>query len=74
MAGTGAEHAPLTILQSHGRQDPILMYPQATALRDLLADAGHNVEFVPFDGYHEIPPVVIHRLADMLATLSIAPS
>jgi phospholipase/carboxylesterase len=60
------KHSPLAILQSHGRQDQILMYPQATALRDLLADARHEVEFVPFDGYHEIPPVVIHRLAAML--------
>ena len=57
---------PLAVLQSHGRQDPILMYPQATALRDLLTEAGHKVEFVPFDGYHEIPPVVIHRLAELL--------
>jgi phospholipase/carboxylesterase len=65
------QHAPLTILQSHGRQDSILMYPQATALRDLLADAGHNIEFVPFDGYHEIPTVVIQRLADMLASRSV---
>ena len=44
----------------------MLMYPQATALRDLLTDSGHAVEFVPFDGYHEIPPVVIHRLGDLL--------
>jgi phospholipase/carboxylesterase len=61
-----AKRPPLAVLQSHGRQDPILMYPQATALRNLLADAGHEVEFVPFDGYHEIPPAVIHRLADLL--------
>lgn len=60
---------PLEVLQSHGRQDPILMYPQATALRDLLTAAGHKVEFVPFDGYHEIPPVVIHRLAELLEKL-----
>jgi phospholipase/carboxylesterase len=57
---------PLTVLQSHGRQDPILKFQQATALRDLLAGAGHAVEFVPFDGYHEIPPMVIHRLAALL--------
>ncbi len=60
------ERPQLSVLQCHGRQDPILMYPQATALRDLLVDAGHAVEFVPFDGYHEIPPVVIHHLADLL--------
>ncbi len=64
-----ARHAPLTVLQSHGRQDQLLMYPQATALKDLLADAGHHVEFVPHDGGHEIPPVVIHRLAELLDRL-----
>ena len=64
-----AARSPLTVLQSHGRQDPILMYPQATALKDLLVDAGHGVEFVPFEGQHEIPPVVIHRMAELLDRL-----
>jgi phospholipase/carboxylesterase len=64
-----AGRSPLAVLQSHGRQDPILMYPQATALKDLLADAGHRVEFIPFEGQHEIPPVVIHRLAELLDRL-----
>jgi phospholipase/carboxylesterase len=60
------KHSPLPILQSHGRQDQILMYPQATALKELLADAGHSVEFVAFEGGHEIPPAVVHRLAELL--------
>ncbi len=64
-----SKHPPLTILQSHGRQDQLLMYPQATALKDLLVDAGHDVDFVAFDGGHEIPPVVIHRLAELLERL-----
>ena len=64
-----SKHPPLTILQSHGRQDQLLMYPQATALKDLLADAGHDVEFVPHDGGHEIPPVVVHRLGGLLDRL-----
>lgn len=64
-----SKRGPLTILQSHGRQDPILMFPQATALRDLLVDAGHQVEFIAFDGYHEIQPVVIHRMTALLERL-----
>jgi phospholipase/carboxylesterase len=64
-----AARSPLSVLQSHGRQDPILMYPQATALKELLADAGHEVQFVPFEGQHEIPPVVIHQLAELLDRL-----
>jgi len=62
-----AKHPPLAVLQTHGRQDQLLMYPQATALKDLLADAGHDVEFLPFQGGHEIPPVVVDRLAELLA-------
>jgi phospholipase/carboxylesterase len=64
--GLAPKHSPFTILQTHGRQDPILMYPQATALRDLLQDSGHKVEFVPFEGYHEIPAVVVERMAEVL--------
>jgi phospholipase/carboxylesterase len=64
------KHKPIRVLQSHGRQDQLLMYPQATQLRDLLIDAGHHVQFVPFDGGHEIPPIVIHRLAEMLDRLA----
>ncbi len=64
-----AKHVPMTILQSHGRQDQLLMYPQATALKDLLVDAAHPIEFVPFDGGHEIPPGVVHRLAELLDRL-----
>jgi phospholipase/carboxylesterase len=60
------QRGPLNVLQSHGRRDPILMYSQATALRDLLCDAGCEVDFVSFDGYHEIPPAAIHRLAELL--------
>ena len=63
-------HEPIGILQSHGRQDQLLMYPQATALTDLLVAAGHDVQFVSFDGGHEIPPVVIHRLAELLDRLA----
>jgi phospholipase/carboxylesterase len=56
----------LPVFQSHGRQDAILTYPQASALCDLLTEAGLDVEFVPFPGQHEIPPLVIHKLAAFL--------
>lgn len=62
---------PLSVFQSHGRQDPILMYLQATALHDLLVEKGCDVEFLPFDGQHEIPPIVIHRLVAWLAKLPL---
>jgi phospholipase/carboxylesterase len=43
-------------LVCHGRQDPLLSFRTAEALRDLLARAGVAVEFVPFDGPHTISP------------------
>ena len=43
-------------LVCHGRQDPLLSFGTAEALRDLLAHAGVTVEFVPFDGPHTISP------------------
>ncbi|MDX1945323.1 MAG: alpha/beta fold hydrolase [Pirellulaceae bacterium] len=60
---------PLAVFQSHGRQDGILMYPQATALQELLVEKGADVEFMPFPGQHEIPPVVVHRLVAWLEKL-----
>jgi phospholipase/carboxylesterase len=65
-SNSAAQHAPLAVLQSHGRQDPILKLLQATALRDLLQSAGHKVDFLEFDGYHEIPPLAMHYLAQLL--------
>ncbi|MEX2175967.1 MAG: lysophospholipase [Pirellulaceae bacterium] len=62
-------HAPLIVLQSHGRRDQILPFSQAEALRDLLVGQGSEVEFIPFDGFHEIPPVVVNRAAAMLERL-----
>jgi phospholipase/carboxylesterase len=43
-------------LVCHGRQDPLLAFSTAEALRDLLSHAGVAVEFVPFDGPHTISP------------------
>jgi phospholipase/carboxylesterase len=49
----------LPLLQSHGQQDGVLPFALATQLRDQLLLAGVAVEFVPFAGGHEIPPVVL---------------
>lgn len=43
-------------LLSHGRQDPLLSFRTAEALRDLFVKAGVAVQFVPFDGPHTIAP------------------
>ena len=59
--------AGLPILQSHGRVDPILRFDAAERLRDLLTEAGCPPQWVPFDGPHAIPALVLRKLAEFLA-------
>jgi phospholipase/carboxylesterase len=49
----------LPILLSHGRADPLLAFSAAQRLRDQLRAAGAAVDWVEFDGGHEIPPAVL---------------
>jgi phospholipase/carboxylesterase len=64
------ERGPLTVLQSHGKHDLILPFPTGAALRDLLLEAGADVDFVAFDGDHEVPLEVLHRLTHFIRRLS----
>lgn len=57
------------IVQSHGRQDPILPFTAGAWLRDLLLDAQCKVDFVDFNGPHTIPMAAINRTADLLTNL-----
>jgi phospholipase/carboxylesterase len=61
-----ANRGPLRVLQSHGRQDTIMPYRAAEWLRDMLVEAGLEVEFIPFNGPHTIPLEALHRFAEML--------
>ncbi len=54
------------ILQSHGRLDPILPFRTGTWLRDMLTEAGCEVEFVDFQGPHTIPWEAIEGTAKLL--------
>lgn len=49
----------LAVMQSHGRQDPLLPFVVAEQLRDHLRTAGLALDFCPFSGGHEIPPPVL---------------
>jgi phospholipase/carboxylesterase len=49
----------LPVLVSHGRADPLLSFVAAQAMRDQLLAAGAVVDWVEFDGGHEIPPSVL---------------
>jgi phospholipase/carboxylesterase len=51
-------HALLT----HGRNDPLLPFEGAEALRDLLTGAGADVDWLAHAGQHEIPQPVLARL------------
>lgn len=59
--------AGLPVFQSHGRQDPLLSFGAAEALRELLTSAGLEVEFHPFDGGHGLDAGVVARLATFVA-------
>jgi len=52
-------HPGLRVFQSHGREDPLLLYSEAWRLRGLLEQAGAEVSFTAFDGGHDIPPEVV---------------
>lgn len=56
----------LPVFQSHGRQDPLLPFANAEALRDLLQGAGLDVELFPFDGQHTISLEALERAGDFL--------
>lgn len=56
----------LRVLQSHGRSDQLLPFAVAERLRDLMADAGLAVDFVPFAEGHTITGGVVERLAALV--------
>lgn len=56
-----ASHPKLKFFQSHGREDPVLPFDLGKKLFEMLVQNGLEGEFVPFEGGHEIPPVVINK-------------
>ena len=61
------ERKGLAVLQSHGRLDPLLPFSIAERLRDELTAAGLSVNFVPFNGGHEIAGSVIDGIDALFA-------
>jgi len=57
------------VVQSHGRQDPILPFAAAVSLRDFLIEAGANVNFLEFHGPHTITRPGLEALTEMLERL-----
>lgn len=58
--------ADTDVFQSHGTADPILPFPAAEALRDLLLGAGVRVDFYPFHGPHTIEAGAVARTTELL--------
>jgi phospholipase/carboxylesterase len=52
----------LHVLMSHGRADPILPFEGAESLRQMLEEASAKVAWVPHNGQHEIPMIVVEKL------------
>ena len=63
------ELSELRIIQGHGDADPILPFAGAEALRAMLTEAGHDVEFLPFHGGHTIATSLLVAMARRLAEL-----
>lgn len=61
-----AARSGLPVLLSHGRQDPLLPFALSERLREHLTAAGLEVDHVPFNGGHDIPPPVIQGLERVL--------
>jgi phospholipase/carboxylesterase len=58
------------VFQSHGTIDPILPYSSATALSELLIDAGVDVQFHSFVGPHTIDVQSVIATAGLLSDLA----
>ncbi len=56
----------LPTLVSHGRSDENLAFAAGERLRDALAAAGAQVQWVPFEGSHQIPLTVWRQLRRFL--------
>ncbi|MDB4982210.1 MAG: estB 3, partial [Myxococcales bacterium] len=59
--------AGLPVFISHGRSDTTLSFAAAARFARELEDAGLKVTWMPFDGGHEIPTVVVTALNQFLA-------
>jgi phospholipase/carboxylesterase len=56
----------LPVFQSHGRRDELLPFEAAVELRDLLRAAGCALDWVEFNGGHEVPQPVLEGLSKLI--------
>jgi phospholipase/carboxylesterase len=63
------KRAGLRVLQSHGRQDPLLAFSAAEELHGLMKNAGLDAHFLPFDGQHTISEESLARFSGLLTEI-----
>jgi len=54
------------VLVTHGSADSILPFRSAERIASVLGPHGYSVTWLPFEGGHEIPPLVVARLREFL--------
>ncbi len=65
----GPRHAGLKIVQSHGRQDPMLPFTWAESLRDCMTELAWQVDWLPFDGPHTISPEALRAAIKLIESV-----
>jgi phospholipase/carboxylesterase len=65
--------AGMRALIGHGDADRILPLEGSEALRDLLAESGWAVRFVPFPGGHTIPDALVGAMAETIGDVAARP-
>jgi len=58
------------VVQSHGRQDPILPFSSAQTLFGLIENACKSAKFLPFNGPHTIPMEALSEVAVRLKAIA----
>jgi len=71
--GLAVQARPMRIVQSHGLLDPVLPFACGQSLRKMLTESGHSVDFVRFQGYHQIPPQGLQKTAELVSSVASAP-
>ena len=67
LAALHATQPPLpAVFVAHGRTDRVLAYSGAEGIQSVLSRRGYSVTFFPFDGGHQIPPIVVEQLRTFL--------
>ena len=67
-----SQRAGMPVFVAHGRSDLVLPFAAADRFRRKMETAGLKVTWVPFEGEHEMPAVVVTALNHFIEGLRIA--